>query len=246
VIDTLSKKQIILDFCRSQSFERIGREEFRAIEDELHRWLGPSYRPSLSYIAAVLRAAGKRVEYEDRFVDPATGGMEEPYAGHLKGVLQFHDLESAEASLRKLDTIYREYQNVSDRIGTSLVRSLVLKGKLRAESLAANPRVKGEKRREKQEIAQWFRVWLETPDLLSDWLALRKASDEFQHTFSGPSAGSRFDPAGAGLTVPERSPAPYGAGRSRGEGGEQSPAPVSRSVGRRTGQSRTAGTEGRR
>jgi len=182
VIDTPSKKQIILDFCRGQSFDRIGTEELRAIGDELRRRLGASYRPSPSYIAAVLRAAGKQVEYEDRFANP---WMEEPYASHLKGVLQFHDLESAEASLRKLDAIYREYRKGSDRIGTSLVRSLVLKGKLRAESLAANPRVSPEKRREKQEIARWFRVWLETPDLLLDWLELRKASAEFQQMFAG-------------------------------------------------------------
>jgi hypothetical protein len=121
------------------------------------------------------------VDYDDRYVDPL---MEEPYASRLEGALQFRDLESAEASLQKLDAIYREYRNASDRVGTTLVRSLVLKGRQRAESLAANSRVSPEKRREKQEIANWFRVWLETSDLFFDWLELRKESEEFQRLFS--------------------------------------------------------------
>jgi len=119
--------------------------------------------------------------------------MEEPYAGRLKGLLQFHDLASAEAALQKLDAIYREYRGSSDRVGTSLVRSLVQKGKLRADSLATNPRVGPEKRREKQEIARWFRVWLETPDLLFDWLELRKQSEEFRRMFPDSNAPTKED-----------------------------------------------------
>ena len=121
------------------------------------------------------------MDYEDRYVDPL---MEEPYASRLQGALRFHDRESAEASLQKLDAIYREYRDASDRVGTTLVRSLVLKGRQRAGSLAANSRVRPEKRREKQEIANWFRVWLETSDLFFDWLELRKQSEEFQRLFS--------------------------------------------------------------
>jgi hypothetical protein len=207
VTGTQSKKQIILDFCQGQSFNRIGAEELRAIGNELRHRLGASYRPSPSYIAAVLRGAGKQVEYDDRFAGPATDGMEEPYASRLKGVLQFHDLESAEATLRKLDAIYREYHSASDRMGMSLVKSLVLKGKLRAQSLGGNPRVSPEKRREKQEIARWFGVWLETPDLLFDWLELRKQSEEFQQMFAG---GPARGPGAAAA-----SPAPEGPNRQR-------------------------------
>jgi hypothetical protein len=193
VPDTPSKKQLILDYCRSQGLDRVGTEEIRAIGNELRRRLGPSHKISPSYIASVLRAAGKLVDYEDRYADPS---MEEPYASRLKGLLQFHDLASAEASLQKLDAVYREFRGVADRVGTSLVRSLVLKGKLRAESLAANPRVSPGKRREKQEIARWFGVWLETPDLIYDWLEIRKGSEEFQRMFSSePAAPGQDSPA---------------------------------------------------
>ena len=109
--------------------------------------------------------------------------MPEPYRSRLHGVLEFHDLGSAERSLAKLDAIYREYQGASDRAGAGWVFAVVKKGKLRARSLAANPRVQSQKRMEKREIARWFQVWLETPDLLPDWLELRKASAEFRNLF---------------------------------------------------------------
>jgi hypothetical protein len=178
---TLSKKQIILEYCRAKALDRIGPEEIRALENELRARLGSNLKTSASHIARVLREAGKNVEYYDRFTAPT---MEEPYASRLRNLLQFHDFESAEASLRKLDEAYREYREASDRVGTGLVRSLLLKGKLRAGSLAANPRVSPDKRAEKREIATWFRIWLETPELFFDWLELRKASEEFRRLFN--------------------------------------------------------------
>jgi hypothetical protein len=180
----VSKKQVILDYCRAQNLQRIDWEELRAIRNELRRRLGSGDKTSLAYIASVLREAGHQVQYEDRYSDPV---MQEPYASRLAGVLEFHDLVSAERSLLRLDAIYREYLSAANHIGTALVRVLVKKGKLRAQSLAANPRVQAQKRLEKQEISRWFQVWLETPDLLPDWLALRKSSDEFRGLFGDSS-----------------------------------------------------------
>ena len=175
-----TKKQLILDCFRTHRWGRVGREEIRTVEAELRRDLGPAGKTSFSFIANVLREAGARVDYEDRYVDPL---MEEPYAGRLQGVLQFGDLAAAEASLRQLDAIYREYLQATDQVGTRLVRSLVVKGKQRAGSLAASSRVGQEQRQQKQEIAAWFRVWLETPDIFFAWLELRKQSEEFLRLF---------------------------------------------------------------
>jgi hypothetical protein len=175
-----SKKDVILECCRARGLERLGAAEIRALENDLRRRLGADVKISPSYVAHVLREAGKQVDYDDRFSAPS---MPEPYSSRLRDLLEFHDLGSAEASLRKLDQVYRQYGAACDRRGADLVRSLLVKGKLRAASLAANPRVSAEKRAEKQEIATWFRIWLETPDLFFAWLELRKASEEFRRLF---------------------------------------------------------------
>jgi hypothetical protein len=33
------------------------------------------------------------------------------------------------------------------------------------------------------EIANWFRIWLETPDAFFDWLDVRKQSSDFRRRF---------------------------------------------------------------
>ena len=189
----LSKKQIILDLSREQGLERARENDLRRIQAGLRVRLANNGTTSLSYIASVLREAGITVDYQDPFSSPA---MEEPYASRLKGILRFGDLASAESSLRTLFDIYCGYREASDREGTSLVRSVVIKGKERAASLARNPRIDPRKRQEKQEIAQWFHVWLESTDLFFDWLELRKHSEEFRNRFTsqGESAGTNIFP----------------------------------------------------
>ena len=174
------KKQILLDFFQAGGKRSLEARDLQAARNELRRHLGPRDRTSLGYIASILQDAGYKVRYEDRYSDPL---MPEPYARRLKGTLEFHDLASAEASLLRLDAMCREYSGAGDALGVKLVRALVTKGKLRARSLAANPRVQAPKRLEKKEIAGWFQVWLETPDLFRDWLVLRKSSDEFSSLF---------------------------------------------------------------
>lgn len=142
--------------------------------------LFPDGNISPSYIANVLRDAGWRVEYEDRFVDP---WMEEPYASRLSGLLKFDSFASAEQSLHRIDAVYREFREATDRHGALLVRNLVLQGKERAESMARNPKLSPDKRREKDEIAFWFRVWVDNIELFFDWLELRKQSPEFRKKF---------------------------------------------------------------
>jgi hypothetical protein len=56
-------------------------------------------------------------------------------------------------------------------------------GKRRAEMISRNNKVEAPKRAEKEEIAGWFRIWLETPDAFFDWLDVRKQSPEFRVKF---------------------------------------------------------------
>src|SRR5690348_15004044 len=181
VANATTKKQLIHELKVARGLAQAGADEIRAIQADLRARLGPQHKTSASYIANVLRADGVRVNYQDRYVDSV---IPEPYARRLEGLLQFHDFTDAEAALRKLDDAYREYRSVSDRDGTTFVRELAAKGRQRAEGIAGNGRVREEKRREKGEIARWFKLWLDLPDLFFDWLEMRKRSEEFKQLFS--------------------------------------------------------------
>ena len=189
-----SKKQLILDYRESRALAQAGERELRLIQKDLRDRLGAS-PPSLSYIASVLRQAGTQVGYEDRYTDPA---IPPSYAGRLEGVVRFHDLATAEDALVKIDAVCRDCRAAADHAGVRLARKLVLRGKQRAESLARSGRVSAGKRLEKREIATWFRIWLESPDLFFGWLEVRKQTEEFRMLFaSGSAKASGEEPTGA-------------------------------------------------
>lgn len=176
----ISKRRLILDCREQRHIDSAGVQELRRIQNELRIRLTPAAPPSLSYIAGVLREAGTRVDYDDPYADPV---IPERYRGQLEDALQFSDLAAAEASLRRFDAACRQYESSSDREGAALVRKLVLRGRQRASSLAANARVDARKRQEKREIASWFRLWLENQELFFDWLEVRKNTEEFRELF---------------------------------------------------------------
>ena len=184
MVRRLSKKQLILQSREKLNLLRAGERELRLIRGEVSKRLATASPLSLSYIANVLKQAGTPVNYEDRYTDPE---IPERYAGRLEGALRFDDLAAAEAALHTIDSAYREYAAAADREGANLARKLALRGRQRAESLAANPRVSAEKRTEKREIATWFRVWLESPGLFFDWLEVRRQTADFRRLFPGDS-----------------------------------------------------------
>jgi hypothetical protein len=107
----------------------------------------------------------------------------------FEGLLKFNTLDAAEQTLLDIHGRFCRYRNQGDREGLERCREIILKGKKRALMISRNKKVYTDKRQEKAEIAQWFTVWLQTPDIFVDWLALRKQSPEFQDRFGGAGAG---------------------------------------------------------
>jgi len=175
-----SKKESILEFAAAQEGKPFGRREIRKIQAYLRKQLGTSGQISESYVAQVLVDAGGVINYPNPFVSPPT---EEPYGSKLEGALRFENLRVTEKSIDRLQNLYAEYLDAQDRRGTVLIRQLISKGRKRALILAASSRVALKKRQEKAEIARWFGVWLDTPDLFFDWLEIRKASKEYRQQF---------------------------------------------------------------
>ncbi len=106
--------------------------------------------------------------------------------------LRFATLEEAEETIRRLDGLWRSYRELDDQPGLKRILETARLGRSRAQMIAGNKRVSAAARAEKEEIRQWFRIWLETPDAFFDWLELRKRSPEFQQKFrAAPAAGDQ-------------------------------------------------------
>ena len=105
--------------------------------------------------------------------------IDPPYDAELKGILSFRSFADAERTLERLQELRQKYLAQDDDKGLECCRQVALFGRRRAELVGRNRKVSEVKRKQKVEVALWFQIWLETPDLLRDWLELRKASRPF-------------------------------------------------------------------
>jgi hypothetical protein len=105
--------------------------------------------------------------------------IDPPYESELKGILSFRCFSDAERTLHRLQELRQKYLAGGDDKGHEYCRQIALLGRRRAELVSRNRKVAAVKRKHKMEIALWFQIWLETPDLFNDWLELRKSSPSY-------------------------------------------------------------------
>ncbi len=173
-----TKKSLILKIARGLEKPRFTPAEVEQIRRQMIAQLGASGKTSSEYIVSVLKEAGQRVVWSTR-VD-AEGRYEEEFSD----LLHFSNLEDAEMCLVRLDELLRKFLVDGETAEAERAREVARLGRRRAEMIAHNHKVDEAKRAEKAEIAQWFAIWLETPDTFFDWLEIRKKSPEFQQKFA--------------------------------------------------------------
>jgi len=172
-----TKKKHILEFARSLGKPRFTPAEIEQIRRHLIAELGAQGKTSPEYIVSVLEEAGLRVVLSTR------SDTEGRYEEEFTDLLHFSNLEEAEMCLIRLDELLRKFLVENERAAAERVREVARLGRRRAEMIARNHKVEPPKRAEKEEIAHWFGIWLETPDAFFDWLEVRKQSPEFQNQF---------------------------------------------------------------
>jgi hypothetical protein len=174
-----TKKALILQAARAFGKARFTPAEIEQIRRQLIARLGVDGKTSEDYIGSVLEEAGLRVAWSKESEEDAAGRYDE----ELSDLLHFSTLAEAEMCLIRMDELFRKFQSEHLRGGEERVREVARLGRRRAEMIARNHKVDPKKRAEKQEVARWFGIWLETPDAFFDWLEVRKQSPEFQRSF---------------------------------------------------------------
>lgn len=119
--------------------------------------------------------------------------FEPPYGALLDDILAFRTLADAEATLTRLEQLRQLFASTDDKTGEEYCRQVGLAGRRRSEGISRNPKVGSGLRAQKREIASWFRVWLETPELFSSWLELRKRTGEYREIEGGEREGDGND-----------------------------------------------------
>lgn len=178
--ESRTKKALILEAARALAKPRYTPAEIEQIRRKLISSLGAQGKTSAEYIVTVLEEAGLRVAMSTK--SDAEGLYEEEFSD----LLHFSTLDEAEMCLVRLDELLRKFLAEEERAAAERVREVARLGRRRAEMISRNHKVDATKRAEKEEIANWFAIWLSTPDAFFDWLEVRKQSPDFQTRFPQP------------------------------------------------------------
>jgi hypothetical protein len=113
----------------------------------------------------------------------------ESESGEFKGVEDLLTgrplrLRKAEALIKKLEKLRRSSSESGNQTTARQARDMAVSARQTAELLAKDRKLSQTERAEQAEIAEWLKVWIQTPSLFSDWLDLRRRSPEFQKKFS--------------------------------------------------------------
>jgi hypothetical protein len=172
-----TKKELILDTAREIAPSKWTPAEIDQLRRRLIAEHGEAGKTGTDYITEVLKDAGWKVILNQQ------EEAEEQYEEEFEDLLHFKTLEDAEVSVMRLDELMRKFRSQGENAAVERVLNIARLGKRRAEMIARNHKVEPQKRAEKEEIANWFRIWLETPDAFFDWLDVRKQSPDFQSKF---------------------------------------------------------------
>ena len=173
-----TKKEHILEAARGLAKTRFTPAEIEQIRRQLIAQMGPANgKTSADYVVSVLEEAGMRVVWSTK--SDTEGLYEEEFAD----LLHFSTFTEAEMCLVRLDELLRKFSAEHEAHATERVREIARLGRRRAEMISRNHKVEAENRAQKEEVAHWFGIWLETPDAFFDWLEVRKQSPDFQKRF---------------------------------------------------------------
>jgi hypothetical protein len=177
-----SKKSRILAVAQALGVKKFTPAEIEQVRRQLIARHGEAAKTSADYIASVLEDAGLRVVLRDA-ADTA-----EEYEEQFHDLLHFSTLAEAEMCLVRLDEMWRKFRAEGEPAAAARVLEVARRGRRRAEMIAHNAKVEQRKRAEKAEVANWFALWLQTPDLFFDWLEVRKQAPEFVQRFGAAGA----------------------------------------------------------
>ena len=163
--------------------ESVGAKEIEAIETVVRDRFGDGAVESPMIIARLLADEGAELRHAEILRLDVERRQESPYDAMFRNILKFADFKETLISIRRLENLRKKFAAENDKEGLRQLREVAIKGKDRAQMIAKNLKVKENKRNEKAEIAEWFTLWMQSPEVFEHWIELRQNSMDFKERF---------------------------------------------------------------
>jgi hypothetical protein len=182
-----TKRDLIIEVWEALDCESVGAHELKQIQNVLRQKFGTGSLDSPASIARTVADEGAVLRHPE-VLSLDTEWREQELSELIPpDELNFSGLAEASASIKKLDTLRRTFEENRDHQPLNRLRALTLKLKQDALDRASSKAVERQKRLEANEIALWLTIWLQTPEIFEDWHSLRQQSPGFMTHFGSNS-----------------------------------------------------------
>ncbi|MGE3465358.1 MAG: hypothetical protein AB7J13_00365 [Pyrinomonadaceae bacterium] len=178
-----TKSDLIIEVWEKLDCESIGAAEIEAIEVVVREEYGKGAVDSPMAIARLLADEGAELRHAEIMELYVARASDRPYDAAFRAILDLSDLDTALGSIRQLENLRRKYSRDGDREGLRHVRETGIRAKELAVETSERERLDPATRQVGHEIASWFTVWLQTPEVFETWVDLRKRAPEFIERF---------------------------------------------------------------
>jgi hypothetical protein len=186
-----TKRDLIIAAWDRLGRTTIGEPELREMQRSIRSEFGRRADESPAAIARVLADAGAELRHPEVIEFDACwrAAKIESELGKFKGLEDLLAgkplrLKKAATLIKKLEKLRKSSESSGDQGASKQARNMAVNGRQIAESLAKDRTLNQPQRAEQAEIAEWLKVWIQTPILFEDWLELRRRSLDFRKTFS--------------------------------------------------------------
>lgn len=178
-----TKNDLIIEVWEKLDCESIGAAEIEAIEVAVADQFGASAVDSPMIIARLLADEGADLRHAEVMKLYLERASDRPYEAAFRNVINIGDLKATGASIKNLENLRRKYKSENDKEGLRLVKEAAIEAKRKASERAESGKSSELSKATGSEIANWFTIWLQTPEIFDSWVELRKTSPDFHQKF---------------------------------------------------------------
>src|SRR6266498_870008 len=179
-----TKHDLIIEVWEALDCESVGARELEQIQQELSEKFGEGASASPAAIARTVADEGAVLRHPEVFECDFKWREQIAEAVDFQSELDFSRLSIAFESMVRVEEQRLKFHTEADSKGQAELRNIISTARKNAVLRARSKIIDEGQREEAKEISNWLGIWLQAPELFSDWLDLRRRSPEFQKKFS--------------------------------------------------------------
>lgn len=179
-----NKQDLIIEVWEYLDCESVGAPELEEIQKALSEKFGVGGLASPATIARAVADEGAVLRHPEVFECDLNWRKQHLKKQEFRSELDFVDLSAAFNSVVKLEEKRLQLQVDEDATGLKELREIVTAARKDLAMRSRSRILEAAIREQLKEISEWLTIWLQSPELFSDWLDLRRHSPEFVRKFS--------------------------------------------------------------